>query len=400
MLSKDNFIDLLDKIKSPFHFVEIARELLLQKGFTELKENESWTEIPTKFFVVRQERSLLAGIISSKTSGVFIGGHIDFPAYTIHENSDNRKMELNTCTVTNYGAPLPHTWFDHDLGIAGLVVYKNNEGKIEQKLIKTGAVAIIPNISSYLEKSRNAKLPPLVPIFGGNTTLSDIITREVGCKKEDIISHNLRFFCVDKPSFSTFDGDFITGQGLDDLCCSIPLLDAFLNHAEQREKSIFAYFADNEEIGSLTPHGAGSDLIPNIIHRLGFADSFFVNSYFVSCDVVHGHHYQYPDKTLSGSECILGEGVGHMWSPQSTTASNSELFTQVDSIARKNSITINKYFNTTAGTTISRVITTRLGVKSIDLGVPLLAMHSIREIGAWADIESYYKLVIALFKDL
>ncbi|EAX99142.1 Clan MH, family M18, aspartyl aminopeptidase-like metallopeptidase [Trichomonas vaginalis G3] len=402
MLSKEKFVELLDKIKSPFHFVELARELLKSKGFVELDISKNWENIPEKFFVVREERELIAGLLSSKDTGIFIGGHIDYPGFRIKPNTEEVKDNLEICQTMKYGDPLDHTWFDHDLGIAGIVSYKNND-KIEQKLIKTGAVAIIPNISCYLQKSRTANLPPIVPIFGsadGSSKLQDIIAKEVGCKPEEIVSYDLRFYDVNPTLFPTFDGDLIGGQGLDDLCCSIPLLDAFVNYAQPREKSCFVCFYDNEEIGSVTPFGARSDFITSIIGRLGLSPTFYANSYFVSTDVVHGHHYQYKDMTVPGAECILGEGIGFMWSPQDATAANPELFALVDSIAKKNNVVIAKYFHPHGGYTISRHIAPSLGIKAIDIGVPLLAMHSIREYGAFVDIQSFHRLVISSYASL
>ena len=418
MLTKEAFLEQIDYCRSPYKFVEMAREKLKNDGFEEIYENQKWDKIPKKFFVVRDEKCIFAGKIGTTDSAIIAGGHIDFPYlkiinYKSYKNSEN--IDYVDCRV--HGYPSLGTWVDRALGISGIVFYKDGE-KIATKVIRTKeAIATIPNSPLNLSNLKLGReeftLDKLLPILGFNEKSTDpnkkhsdiliaAICKEVGCKPEDIVDFDLNFFDINPPQIVSNDGNLISAQGLDDLSCSLSILSAFLNAKMPEKGSIFAAFMNHEEIGSNTREGVKGTLIPSVLERIGCnSPDFYRKSFFLSCDVAFGASPNYPEQVPINHECVLGDGPCIQWSESlwfATDAKAMETFNYILKIGEKEGIKVKygkfaKMANQGGGTTIGPLLSARLGITTIDFGVPVSSMHSIRELSHFDDIFNNEKIV-------
>ena len=414
MLTPETFLQQIDKYRSPFIFIEDAREELLKRGFTELKENEKWDigNIPKQFFVIRDERTIFAGKIHDLSFGIITGAHIDFPSLIIIPESKFNRNGIDGCKVVVYGGPLMYSWLDSDLGLAGVVYYKRN-GQLIRKLIKTEKpVAIIPHVAVHL-MSDNSQLSPeaFLPLIDLNDQKSDgkhsdsllkIIAKIAECEVSEIVDFNLRFFGTQKPCFATLDSKFVSAQGLDDMSCALPSYSAFLNSNMPEKGSNFLLLVDNEEIGSFTYCGAKSDFVRSVLTRIGCKESFFRRSFLISADVTHGAGFNFPEYVSKGAEAICGEGPAYGWTDDYNTATDARSIATIESVCKPRNIPIGRNIpdaNRSYGSTIGPTMSAQLGMECIDIGVPVLSMHSIRETAHIDDIFNYEKMVLAMYED-
>ena len=417
MLTPEIFLEQIEKYRDPFSFVENARQELLKRGFTELKENEKWDieNIPKQFFVIRDERSLFAGKIHDLSFGIIAGAHIDYPSLIITPISKFNNNQVDGCKVCKYGGPLMYSWLDRDLGLSGVVYYKR-DGQVYRKLIKTEKpVAIMPYLAVHLmEKNDYGNMIPLnafTPLIDLNDenskgnhsdSLLKVIAQTAECDVSELVDFNLRFFGTQKPCFATQDSKFISAQGLDDMSCSIPCYSAFLNSKMPEKGSNFLLLVDNEEIGSFTYCGAKSDFMRKMLTRIGCDEAFFRRSFLISADVTHGAGFNYPEYVSKGAEAICGEGPAYGWTENLNTATDARTIAIVESVCKPRNIPIGRNIpdaNRSYGSTIGPTMSSQLGMECIDIGVPVLSMHSIRETAHIDDILNYEKMVLALYED-
>ena len=420
MLTKESFIEQIDFCRSPYRFVEMAREKLTKNGFVELFENQNWdqSKIPQKFFVVREEKAIFAGNIGTLDAGVIAGGHIDFPALRISPKSYLNKDNTDYVQTYRYGWPILSSWIDRDLGISGLVYYKEN-GKIAKKVIQTKeAIATIPNIPLHLSSIRRGKQEidqkSLNPILGFNPASEDpdkkhsdillnVISQEVGCKPEDIINFDLTFFDINPPQIASADGNLISAEGLDDLSCSISILSAFLNSKKPEKGSIFALLMNHEEIGSYTKEGAKSNLVTSVLERIGCpASTFYRKSFLLSGDVVFGASPNFPEQIPKAYPCCLGDGPCFAWNENLHFATDARAMQTLEALLKIGEkeenlkISVGKWAKDatqSGGTTIGPIMSAKTGIETIDLGIPVASMHSIRELSHFDDIFNFEKIV-------
>ena len=409
MLTKEKFLEEIVECRSVYSFVAMARKQLIEHGFQELNEKEKWGKIPKKFFVVRNESAIFAGKIGTLDCAIFTGSHIDYPCFKVNLDTSETAEKIEKLKVTEYGYTKSSVWFDRDLAICGLVNYKK-DGKTLQKVIRINkAIATIPSISPEYKIPTVSKKPlvnEMSPIIGFNDTKEStkkfigIIAKEVGCETDDIIDFDLSFYDANPPE--TFD-DYVFAQGLDDLSCALTCLSGFLNAKEPEKGSQFATFLNNEEIGSMTPTGARGNFIPSILERLGVTFKsnlgFFRKSMFISADVTYGASPNYPDCIAETSPIILGEGPCYTWSNCNYMATSFHLISCVKRICdcdEEKKLKINhsvQRITQNCGSTIGPIIATKLSMDTLDIGIPVSSMHSIREMSHFNDIFGFEKFV-------
>ena len=188
---------------------------------------------------------------------------------------------------------------------------------------------------------------------------------------------------------------------MDNLTSSITTLDAFLA-SESPFITILAVF-DNEEIGSLTRCGARSNFLGNVLKRIAGPedDSFARRCILISCDNNHGLHPNYPELTTPNT-LRLGDGPTISYDPILMFSSESKVISIVKDIAKVANIPLNIYSDKNSsrgGSTFGPFVSTQLGIPSLDIGIPVLGMHSIRETCCFEDVQNIQKLLIEIVKN-
>ena len=387
-----------------------------------------------------------------------IGAHTDSPSLRIAPNSYNPSGEIERYNVQYYGGGLWFTWLDRDLSLAGKVVFKDNEGKLTSKIIQVEEpIFFIPNCPPHLKSGNEREtltinkenhLKPLIATLKVNDALLDdndepkdndkckdkklgktlrkIILNEINKNSEkplidsgeQIIDYDLVLYDSQSPNLIGLNKEFLASGRLDNLGSSIPALYAMINSskeellAEQSSINIISLF-DNEEIGSLTYQGADSNFFLMHLKRI-FAQSlnitktpfsedlylrFMAKSYVISADLAHAYNPNYSEKFQPQHQNKTQQGVVlkiNVNGRYSTESENAAVFKELGKLCN---VPIQEFIvrqDSPCGTTIGPIISAKIGIKSVDVGIAQFAMHSIREQLGIVDLY-YYKTIFEEF---
>ncbi|KAH0790326.1 Clan MH, family M18, aspartyl aminopeptidase-like metallopeptidase [Histomonas meleagridis] len=405
----EDFSNFIQKCPTPFHFCAYARELLKKANFQEVSESEPFPKVKKGFFI-RDERALFAWNDNGHDFSVIAGSHCDSPSLFIKPNSEEitiNNQKILKCTL--YGGGLFYTWVGHDLKLAGRVFYKTSEG-VKCKLFNSEApIAFIPPFEDHFDPRLcgyicSTDYDGFNAIFGfkDSTNLVDYVATKLNIPSDSICHWDLRLSDTELPTL--LQDEVITSQNLDDLSNTYVVLKAFLD--SNPKSGVFSGLAvfDNEEVGSSTRSGAGSSLINSALKRVIGDDETVrqmkANSIFLSCDTNHATHPNFPDKTEQNHVCNIGKGfaveIDHNNSVACDMISLEILKRAAKKVGAKIQITTGLN-GLSSGSTIGPMTESGTGIRTIDLGIPLLAMHSIRETGAISDMIDEYKTIKELY---
>lgn len=431
MDTKDFAKDLLDYIyDSPtsFHAVETSIELLEKNGFKEVKLNEKWNlKVEGKYYVTKNSSALIAFTINSnnieKEGFRMIASHSDSPSFRIKPNAqmsvENTYLKLNTeC----YGGPILNTWLDRPLSIAGRVVIKSeNILNPEEKLVNLRKpICIIPNVAIHLNRSINDgykynKQKDMLPLVGlindalekDNFLLKEI-AKELKVEVEDILDFDLFLYEYEKGCLMGINEEFISTGRLDNLSMAHASLNALINTSGKHGINLISIF-DNEEVGSSTKQGADSNMLLNILERICISlgktrEEFFTSiysSFIISADLAHGVHPNMAEKHDPTNRPVLGKGPVIKINANQSYTSDAYSASVYKSICKEANVRYQEFVNRSderGGSTIGPISSTHIDIPSVDIGSPILAMHSIRELGSILDHYGIYKTFAKFFE--
>lgn len=403
----NQMIDFIKKSPTPFHAVSNIAHLLSSKGFVCLKENEAWQlKRGEGYYVIRNDSSIIAFIIGEndpiKTGIRFVGAHTDSPCIKIKPSPEIFKNSYYQLGTEIYGGVLLSTWFDRDLSIAGKVIFKTSKNKLHEALVDIRKpVAIIPSLAIHLDENANKGhtinpekeiLPILFECKDYGENFREILAAELINQSPSladsgnliIIDYDLSFYDAQAPAIVGLKGDFISGARLDNLLSCFAGTQAMIQ-SNRAITSIFACY-DHEEVGSTSAIGANSVFMESILNRLFEKNEtqsrVLANSMFVSTDNAHGIHPNFPDKHDKKHAPILNHGLVIKVNANQRYATNFLTSSIIKNLCDDIDIPT-QYFSNRAdiscGSTIGPMSAANIGIKTIDIGVPTFAMHSIRE---------------------
>lgn len=422
----DKLFDLLENATSQFHTALAVKEQLLEKGFEELALKENWDlKKGGKYMLVHHDSTIFAFTVGTDfraENGFRIAAsHGDFPGFRIKPNAGmevNGYLQLNT---EGYGGAILSTWLDRPLSVAGRVVIKSDDVfKPEVRFIDMKKpVLIIPNLAIHFNREMNKgmelrKQVEMLPIYG---TASEEMTKEaflvalaekLNVNKEDILDYELMIYNVDKPSFVGLKDEFVSAPRLDNLTSTQAIVEGITQSSRKNGLNMMIVF-DHEEIGSRSKQGAASTLLSTVLEKiylsLGMETVDFTNaledSLFMSVDVSHAYHPNYAGKYDVTNKHILNQGFAIKQAASQSYATDSEAIAIVQQICEKEGIAYQKFVNhsdSVGGGTIGAISSAMLPVRTVDIGVPLLAMHSSRETMGVKDYESLVDFIGAYFR--
>ncbi|KAI9106284.1 peptidase M18 [Phlyctochytrium arcticum] len=455
----DEFIKFVNASPSPFHAVETSRQQLLAAGFKEIRERDSWVgklQPGGKYFFTRNKSSLTAFAVGGKyQSGngfAVVGAHTDSPCLKLKPHSKKEKLGYQQVGVQTYGGGLWHTWFDRDLGIAGRVMVKDKDGKhIANKLVRIDKPILrIPTLAIHLDRGVNDAFKfnnevQLTPVLALTSAAEDalnakpqdsdatkvqpnkdqhlplllkLLSDELGVTNEQIGDFELCLYDVNPSLIGGAQNEFIFSARLDNLMMSFCSLTALVNSCKNKtletDSTIrVVVLFDNEEIGSVSAHGAGSNLLEVSLRRLSAEagpdvsgkDSAYeramTRSLLVSADMAHAVHPNYSEKHEENHRPHMNKGVviKHNANQRyATTAVSTALLREVASL--KN-VPLQEFVvrnDSPCGSTIGPMLSAQLGIRTIDVGNPQLSMHSIREQCGVADVRYAVDLFEGFFE--
>lgn len=421
-------IDMLKTATSPFHTIDYAMKLFNTHGFEALDFKSTWTLTPGSSYYCRTFSGELfafkLGEILNLDSGIRLAAaHTDWPCLKVKPAPTFEKQGYLQANVEVYGGPILNTYLDRPLSLAGKVAVRSHNLLVPdvEYIDLQRPIAIIPNLAIHLNKKVNEgveldKQLHLIPITGllldrlneGDALINAIA--DCACvQPEDILDYELYFYNTDEPQLVGLSEEFLSAPRLDDITGVSSAIHGLIDCTPGEALSFCALF-DNEEIGSRTKQGADSSTMTAVIEKIW--DSFgrsvtqchtdIHGSMILSVDVGHGYHPNYGSTSDITNLPILGNGFllktdsnqGYAWDCEASGA--------VLQICDAFQIPVQRYAkrsNLAGGSTIGSMMSSRLPLKTADIGIPMLGMHSARELMAVKDqqaLQSFIKTFYSL----
>lgn len=419
-------IDFIDKSTSAYHAVDELRQKLEIAGYSELDLTEKWNiQKGGKYFTIKNGTAIFAfelGTGDLATDGIsFICSHSDSPGFKIKPNPEitveNTYLKLNTEV---YGGPIMSTWMDRPLSLAGRVMVEGASPlKPETLYISIDRpIMTIPNLAIHLNRSINEGIAlnkqkdmlPLVKMVNDKMEdknfLIKLIASELKISPESIIDFDLTLFDTTKGCLLGADEEFISVGKLDDLAMAHASIEALIDTPPTAKTKFVAVF-DNEEVGSGTKQGAGSPVLRHILQRLnmlvgGDTEDFqrmIYNSFMISADMAHAVHPNISEKHDPTNRPYINKGPVIKIHANQKYTTDGESGAMFMSLCKAADVPYQIFVNRsdlTGGSTLGNVSIGQIDIKCVDIGNPMLAMHSVRELGGVAD-QSYIQTVFEKF---
>lgn len=400
---------------TPFHAVQNMAQQLTAQGFQILKESESWDLADAgKYVVVRNDSSLVAFIKGRKSvaeRGIrLVGAHTDSPCLKVKPNPELNNKGYFQLGVEVYGGALLNPWFDRDLSLAGRISYLDKKGSLASALVDfEKPLAVIPSLAIHLDREANNgrtinaqnHLPPVLMMAAGKQDFRAWLKQEISGympEVEKILDYELSFYDTQSPAVVGLQGEFIASARLDNLLSCYVGLQALL--AADGEENSLLVCNDHEEVGSQSTSGAEGPLLKTVLERWipdieDRARALDV-SFMISTDNAHGVHPNYSDKHDSNHDPVLNGGPVIKVNANQRYASNSETQALFRHLCEQEKISVQSFVmrsDLACGSTIGPITAAVLGVKTVDVGIPQLAMHSVRELCGVKDPEYLYRIL-------
>ncbi len=425
--ANDALPDLLDYLGSaptPYHAVFAAQLRLGAAGFRELKERDAWDAVREggRFFVTAGGTSLLAFVVprGGALAGFrLVGAHTDSPNLRLKPRPDYQKEGYAQLGVEVYGGALLNSWLDRDLGIAGRLTVREGDGTLGSRLVRIGRpICRVAQLAIHLDREANDGLKlnrqeHLAPIFGlgaGDDVLT-VAAREIGVPAADVVAHDLMLYDLTAPVRGGRSGELFFSGRLDNLAMCHAGVEALIRAAERALEGdlvpVVALF-DHEEVGSESAVGAHSAFLPRVLERiaLGLGRSreehlrALAGSLCVSADMAHAVHPNYADRHEARHRPALNGGPVVKSNAQQRYATSGATAALFRELCRSVDVPVQDYAHRTdlpCGTTIGPIASTLLGVRTVDVGNPMLSMHSARELGGAEDPERMTRVMRAFY---
>jgi len=411
----EELIDFMHHSPSTFHHVAKIQEELEQAGYAELSDKDKWALAPFgKYFVKKHDSSLIAFEVGSgdiAESGMrLLGAHTDSPTFKIKSKSemvsDGTYLRLNT---EMYGGALIYTWFDRPLSVAGKITVRSVDPfKPTTHLVNVKKpIMTIPSVAIHLKRDSNEnfgvnKQKDSLPLLGlinskmeKNGYLVKLVAEEAGVPVEDILGFDLALYDFERGSVIGMNEELILSKGLDDKWMTYAGLQGLLGSSPIEATKVLICM-DNEEIGSLTSQGADSQFILNVLERIMIGlgknreelHQAMAHSLMISADLAHAVHPNSPELHDPTNRPLLGKGPVLKIAAAGSYSTDATGMAIFKGICESNQIpyqTLHNRSDVRGGTTIGPITASLLTIPVIDMGAPLLGMHSIRETAAVED---------------
>jgi aspartyl aminopeptidase len=406
---------------TPFHAVASSTERLQAAGFRAIAETDDWSSLaPGRYAFVHGGSSVLAFVIpQGKSIHGFriVGAHTDSPNLRLKPTPEYKKEGYAQLGVEVYGGALLNSWLDRDLSLAGRVFLATDQAagggssrKVESRLVRfTRPMLRVAQLAIHLDRDVNEKgvvlnrQEHLAPIFGlaqeSAPSLRSMLAAELGVEAERIVGSDLMLYDVVAPTLGGRDDELIFSARLDNLAMSHAAVRAIIDAAPEAETGIVVPIAalfDHEEVGSESAYGAHSGFLPRALERIvlgrgGSREDYhraLAGSLCVSADMAHAVHPNYESRHESRHKPVLNGGPVVKINSQQRYATSGATAALFRDLCARAEVPVQHYAHRTdlpCGSTIGPIASTLLGIRTVDVGNPMLSMHSIRELGGSKD---------------
>lgn len=422
----EELLSFIEQSPTPFHAVSNMSAMLLDAGFVCLSESDEWDLLRGQgYFTTRNDSSLIAFRLSNddvaKAGFRMVGAHTDSPCLKVKPSPEINKNGYLQLGVEVYGGVLLNPWFDRDLSLAGRVNYVSKYRQMRHALIDFEApVAVIPSLAIHLDPEVNKNrvinaqqhLPPIMLQWDKEAAFDfrdflkiKLLEDDPGCNVESVLDYELCLYDVQPPALTGFNEEFISGARLDNLLSCYVGVKSLLQ--ANRKTTALLVCTDHEEVGSLSASGAQGTFLRSVLERVAGTGSklsrILDRSVLISTDNAHGLHPNYADKYDEKHGPILNKGPVIKVNVNQRYATNSETSAMFRQLCRKLEVPVQSFVvrsDMACGSTIGPITASSLGVKTLDVGVPQFAMHSIRETAGRMDAYYLYKVLTEFYSNV
>jgi aspartyl aminopeptidase len=406
-------LEFINNSPTPFHAVEQLRQQLLAEGFHQLHESENWDlQTGGNYFVIRNASSLIAfvmGELDPVETGIrMVGAHTDSPCLKVKPTPEITEKGYLQLGVEVYGGVLLNPWFDRDLSLAGRVSYLTSEGELKSSLINfVDPIALVPSLAIHLDREQNTThpinpqkdLPPIVSLLqegaaveGDNANkwsfcqllLERLLEEHPQCKAERILDHELCFYDSQPGRMVGLQSEFMSSARLDNLLSCFVGMKSLCEAGSKMTAMLVCN--DHEEVGSSSFVGAQGPMLKSVLERMFPEQQRLLRvidrSMLISADNAHGVHPNYTDKHDGNHGPLLNGGPVIKVNANQRYASNSETQALFRYLCERVEVPVQSFVvrsDMACGSTIGPITAAEIGVRTLDVGVPTFAMHSIRE---------------------
>ena len=413
----DGLLDFLARSPTPFHAAANLAVLLDAAGFAALDETADWALQPGgRYYVTRNGSSIIAfamGADPLHRNGIrMLGAHTDSPCLMVRPTPERNRRGYFQLGVEVYGGVLLNPWFDRDLSLAGRVVTRAADGSLAARLVDLRRpVAVIPSLAIHLDRDANRQRSinaetDIQPLLGqlageGPGNLRALLAAEIG--GGEVLDYELCLYDTQAPALVGLGGEFIAAARIDNLLSCHVGVQALIDSGGEQTRLVVC--SDHEEVGSGSASGAQGPFLESVLARLipdaAARTRALAASLLLSADNAHGIHPNFPAKHDDNHGPLLNRGPvlkvnhGQRYATNSLTAARVRDWACAAGVPLQSFVARN---DMGCGSTIGPITATRLGVPTLDLGVPTFAMHSIRELAGAADAASLLTLARCCFE--
>jgi aspartyl aminopeptidase len=413
----------LGEASTPFHAVAAMARALEAAGFIALPAEADWRLEPGgRYYLTRNGSSVLAfvhGTASGPTDGMrLVGAHTDSPCLMVKPAPEIAQKGYFQLGVEVYGGALLNPWFDRDLSLAGRVSYADDSGRLRSALVDfREPVAVIPSLAIHLDREVNSNrsinpqqhLPPILCQLGEGETLNfrDLLRQRLlqehpEARVGQVLDYELCLYDSQPPAVVGLRGEFIASARLDNLLSCYTGLQALLQADGSHSAALICN--DHEEVGSLSASGAQGPLLSEVLRRIagsteGYA-ALVSRSMLISADNAHGVHPNYADRHDGNHGPLLNRGPVIKINANQRYASNSETSGLYRLLAEQEDVAVQSFVVRTdmaCGSTIGPITSGETGIRTLDVGVPTFAMHSVRELAGSRDAWDLCRILRAFY---
>lgn len=419
-------LDFLHASPTPFHATTQMAHQLQQAGFIALHEGDAWQlESGQRYFVTRNDSSIIAFVYGKRPlleTGIrMVGAHTDSPCLKVKPQPELNRRGYFQLGVEVYGGALLAPWFDRDLSLAGRVSYRDQSHTIRSVLVNfVDPVATIPSLAIHLDREVNRNrsinaqkdiVPLLLQLNENDAQTPDFralllahIQREYPqLDAAQVLDYEISLYDTQAPALVGWQQDFIASARLDNLLSCYIGLQALLQ--SDPEVTSLLICTDHEEIGSTSTCGARGPMLQQFLERLVPDTDTRVRvldrSLMVSADNAHGIHPNFSDRHDENHGPLLNRGPVIKVNANQRYATNSETSAIFRVLCDQAQVPVQSFVSRTdmeCGSTIGPLTAAEVGVKTLDVGVPTFAMHSIRELAGSLDAWYLYRVLSGFYR--
>ncbi|TCS83708.1 M18 family aminopeptidase [Tepidibacillus fermentans] len=423
-----DLIHFIDHSPTAFHVVANIKQQLNQKGFKELDFGQRWNlQKGEKYYVTKNDSAIIAFIVGTgeveEEGFKIVAAHTDSPTFRIKPNPEMTAENYLKLNTEIYGGPILNTWLDRPLSLAGRVMVKGDHPlnpktmfvNIERPLL------VIPNVAIHMNRKVNEgiQLNPqidLLPIIGlinetfeKDRFLHKLLGKELNISEDEIIDFDLFLYDTTKGTLVGLNEELISIGRLDNLAMVHAEITAIADAKVTKATNVMVCF-DNEEIGSRTKQGANAPMLANVLERIVLSlgkerEDYFralAKSFMISADMAHAVHPNHPEKYDPVNKPKMNGGPVIKINANQNYTTDADSNAVYEQLCKENGIPVQKFVNRSderGGSTIGPISSTQVDIRSIDIGTPMLAMHSIRELAGIKDhlyvvqsFDAFYRL--------